>query len=78
VGHANDLTERIDRHNAGRAAQWTVCRLPVKLVHKEDVETEDQAIKRERQIKRWSRAKKNALIAGDMNVLKKLSKRKTK
>jgi putative endonuclease len=78
IGHANNLSERVNRHNSGRAAQWTACRLPVKLIYNEVFATEEQAVKRERQIKKWSRAKKQALITADKNTLKELSQRKTK
>jgi len=52
--------------------------MPVRLAYLESHENKKGAIVRERQIKRWSRAKKLALIAGDMDELKRLSKRKTK
>jgi predicted GIY-YIG superfamily endonuclease len=76
VGHTDNLTERILRHNSARASKWTACRLPIKIVYNESYENEEQAILRERQIKRWSRAKKEALIGGDTNALQSLSKRK--
>jgi len=76
VGHTNNLKERIQRHNSLRAAKWTSSRLLIKLVYEESHETEKQAILREKQIKRWSRAKKEALIKGDIKTLKLLSKRK--
>ena len=78
VGHTNDLQSRILRHNSARATKWTACRLPVRLVYHESHKEENSAMTRERQIKKWSRAKKEALIAGDMDNLKQLSKRKTK
>ena len=46
------------------------------LVYSETVETEGQAVRRERQIKGWTRAKKEALIAGDKDRLRRLSKRR--
>jgi len=70
VGHANNLIERINRHNAGRAARWTAGRLPIKLIYNEVFETEQQAINREQQVKKWSRAKKQALITADKNTIK--------
>ena len=78
VGHANGLSERVNRHNAGKAARWTACRLPVKLIYNEAFATKKQAVNRERQIKKWSRAKKQALITADKNTLKELSRCKTK
>ena len=51
-------------------------RRPVTLVYSEIVETEGETIRRERQIKGWTRAKKEALIAGDKDRLRRLSKRR--
>jgi putative endonuclease len=48
----------------------------IKLVHSESLPTFSDARKREAQIKRWSRAKKEALVAGDMVKLRNLSKSK--
>ena len=76
VGHTNNLKERIHRHNSARAAKWTSCRLPIRFVYKELHQTEKQAILREKQIKKWSRAKKEALINGDIKALQRMSKRK--
>ena len=75
TGHTNDLSKRLNRHNVGRGPKWTSYRLPVKLVFQEHHETEESAIKREKQIKKWSRSKKDALIEGNIDKLKSLSKR---
>jgi predicted GIY-YIG superfamily endonuclease len=74
TGRTNDLSERLTRHNAGRGPKWTACRLPVQLVYQEHHENEESAIKREKQIKKWSRSKKEALIQEDAKKLKALSK----
>lgn len=52
------------RHIAGRASKYTASRLPIELVHSEPVEVRPTAIARERQLKGWTRAKKEALVAG--------------
>ncbi|MHC4087747.1 MAG: GIY-YIG nuclease family protein [Planctomycetota bacterium] len=75
TGHTNDLSERLSRHNAGLGPKWTACRLPVQLAYQESHENEESAISREKQIKKWSRAKKDALIEGNAEKLKSLSKR---
>jgi len=36
--------------------------------------TQEEAVKREKQLKKWSHAKKQALIDGDINQLKQLAK----
>ena len=74
VGSAQDLEDRLKRHNSGNGAVFTALRLPVKLVYQEPCKNEDDAVKRERQIKKWSRAKKEALINGELETLKKLRK----
>ena len=74
VGSAIDLEDRLRRHNSGKGAVFTASRRPVKLVYKEPCQNLDDAVKRERQIKKWSRAKKEALINGELESLKKLSR----
>ena len=76
VGSTTDIEERIKRHNAGYASEFTHLHRPVELVNKEDFDTYQEAFKRERQIKKWTRSKKEALIAGDIERLKELSKSK--
>lgn len=76
VGSTTDIEERIKRHNAGYASEFTHLYRPVELVYKEEYDTYQQAFKRERQLKKWSLAKKEALIAGDFERLKELSKSK--
>jgi putative endonuclease len=73
----NELPEtREDQHNGGiDPSSYTYSRRPVKLVHAEYFEMVTDAIAAERQIKGWSRAKKEALAASDWNKLRGLSKR---
>ncbi|MHC4214326.1 MAG: GIY-YIG nuclease family protein [Planctomycetota bacterium] len=78
VGSTDDVQERLLKHNSGRASTWTAARLPVKLLYQEVYETQEMAIQRERQIKKWSRAKKKALIAQETVTLKRLSSSKQK
>ena len=70
VGATKDLSLRITKHNEGSAAQFTAGRRPVELVYSEAHATRDAAFARERQIKGWTRVKKEALIAGDLGQLK--------
>ncbi len=60
-GVTNGLEKRIAMHNAGEGAKYTRGRTPVKLVHAEDCCDKSAALKRERAIKRLSRAEKLAL-----------------
>jgi putative endonuclease len=77
VGCTTDLQERERIHNEGYGAEHTAARLPVRLVYSEEHESWPAARKREAQIKRWSRAKKTALIDGDRQHLHGLAKRRS-
>ncbi len=74
VGFAQDLDSRVKAHNDGRGASYTFKRRPVRLVYSEAYQSEVEAVERERQLKRWSPAKKHALIQNDTERLKQLSK----
>ena len=78
VGSTSDIEQRLHDHQTGRGADFTKGHLPVKLVYTEDYSTIEEAYKRERQLHGWSRAKKEALIRGDIEELKRLSKSKRK
>jgi len=58
TGWAVDVAARVRVHNAGRGAKYTRTRRPVKLVYSEELPTRAEAMKRERQIKRYPRVKK--------------------
>jgi len=73
TGCTNDLAAREAAHNAGRGAKYTAGRRPVRIVHSEQHESRSAALKREAQLKRWTRAMKEALIAGDRALLQTLS-----
>jgi putative endonuclease len=75
VGYAQDLEQRLRAHSTGKAAPYTARRLPVNLAYSEKHESIESARRRELQLKRWSRKKKEALLSGDMAGLKKMSKR---
>ena len=72
TGFARDPQDRVKVHNGGKGAKYTRCRLPVTLVYVEQCESLSAALKRERQLKPWRRAKKEALIAGDVTLLTRL------
>jgi putative endonuclease len=70
------LEQRINEHNVGRYDGYTASRRPVALVFSQWFEQVTEAIAAERQLKGWSRAKKEALIRGDFEALRTLSKRR--
>jgi len=74
TGH--DLSPRIDQHNAGSYPGYTFSRRPVVLVWSEYFDRITDGIAVERQIKGWSRAKKEALIRTDWTSLSRLSCRR--
>ena len=69
---------RLKAHLAGRACRTTTIDPACELLHTERFDTLGEARKRENQIKRWSRAKKEALIAVNTTLLKSLSRRRTR
>ena len=70
VGKTDDLRTRLDEHQSGVGAHYTAVRRPVEMVYAEEHSSIRDAKDRERQLKRWSRAKKEALIAQDLKLLK--------
>jgi predicted GIY-YIG superfamily endonuclease len=63
TGYARDPGRREKVHNAGRGARYTSGRRPVRLVYAERCKSAGAALRREHELKRWSRAKKETLIA---------------
>ena len=63
TGWTNHLTTRVRTHNAGRGAKYTRSRTPVRLVYFETLATREEAMHREREIKRMTRTQKLQLIA---------------
>ena len=73
VGYTEDVEARIAMHNEGRGGSYTRGRRPVTLVFVETHATVESATHREQQMRRWSRAKKEALVSGDIASLKQLA-----
>ena len=74
VGHTHDLSQRIGRHINQQGARHTAQNSVVDLLYHETHATETDAMRRELQIKRWSRAKKDALVHGKTEELRQLSR----
>ncbi len=74
IGSTIDLRRRMDEHQAGEGANFTSKRLPIELIYVEEFDRIDHAFEREKQIQRWSRGKKEALIEGNTEKLKGLAK----
>lgn len=65
TGHTDDLERRVAEHQAGTFPGYTHDRRTVELVFSETFTDRIDALERERQVKDWSRKKKEALIRGD-------------
>jgi putative endonuclease len=72
-----ELEKRIAEHQTGHFPGFTSKRRPVVLVYSEYFDRIVDSIAAERQIKGWSRAKKEALMAGDFEQIGQLSKRRS-
>lgn len=69
------LETRIEQHKVGEGAKYTKCRLPVELVYQEYFSSIKTAYEREKQVQKWSRKKKEALIGSRHNELPGLAKK---
>jgi putative endonuclease len=68
------LDDRVAPHNAGNFNSYTARRRPVILVFAQHFDRITDAIAAERQLKRWRRDKKEALIRGDFAALQILAR----
>lgn len=79
TGYTNDLENRMVAHNSGAGAKYTRGRGPVRLLYSEAYETKGEALKRENQIKKLSRARKLKLAGiGEEEISWKKTKQKSK
>ncbi len=74
VGHTDDLEHRIAQHQVGALGGYTAKRRPVTFQWAESFQTRDDAFCAERKLKGWSRAKKEALMAGDWGLVSELAR----
>jgi putative endonuclease len=74
TGSTNELECRLQQHQMGEGSNFTKKRLPVKLLYYEEFQKIDDAFYREKQVQKWSRKKKEALITGKQELLPNLSK----
>ncbi len=65
TGWTNDLDKRMEAHNKKKGAKYTKSRVPVTLMYHEVFETKEEAMKREREIKKLTRKQKERLIKDD-------------
>ena len=75
VGHTDDIDRRMAQHSAGAEIGYTAARQPVELVWVQEFPSREEAKAAEVQIKRWSRRKKEALMAGEIEQLKQAARK---
>ncbi|MGH8593867.1 MAG: GIY-YIG nuclease family protein [Gammaproteobacteria bacterium] len=73
TGHTDNLEKRIGEHETGACGGYTKERLPVALVWSQECGTREEALAAERQIKGWSRKKKEAMMLGDWKEVRKIA-----
>ncbi len=74
VGSTQNLTRRVAEHQSGYACRTTALFAPAEFLSSEPHPDRSSAVKRERQLKRWSRAAKLALAQRDLRGLKRLAR----
>ena len=63
-GITKDLTKRLKEHNSaqGRGAKYTRSKRPVIMVYSEKMSSKGVALKKEAEVKKWPKAKKEKFI----------------
>ena len=74
LGHTDNLEHRVAQHEAGEIPGHTQGRRPVRLVFAQEFPTRGEAVAAERQLKGWTRAKKEALILENWDRVKLLAR----
>jgi len=66
-GQTNDLRRRLIEHNSGnsKSAKYLRGKTPIELVYYEKYKTLQEAVKREAEVKKWQKEKKEKLIANN-------------
>ena len=77
TGHSDSLEERLSKHESGIFANcYTATRRPIELVFSTAFASREEALAAERQVKGWSRRKKEAMMLGDWASVSRLAKSK--
>ena len=76
IGHTDNIEKRISEHTLNEYPCYTSKRLPIELVFVQSFGSRDEAFIAERQLKKWSRQKKEALINKDWNLISLLAKKR--
>jgi len=73
TGSTKDMQRRFEQHKSGFGANFTKKYPPIEIAYLETHQRIDHAFYREKQIQRWSRSKKEALVRSDTNELHRLA-----
>ena len=78
TGHTDNLERRIGQRHIGEVPNcYTFKRRPLAVVWSQEFPSRIEALESEMQVKRWTRAKKEALIEGDWQKISRLARSKT-
>jgi putative endonuclease len=77
TGHTDNLEKRMAQHQAGKCEGYTATRRPLQLVWSQECCSREEALSAERQIKGWSRKKKEAMMRGDWAEVSRLAQSKS-
>ncbi|HBS48439.1 TPA: GIY-YIG nuclease family protein [Candidatus Dependentiae bacterium] len=69
IGHTDNLEKRISEHKFRKYSGYTSSRLPIQIVFTQAFATRYEALMAERQMKKWTRVKKELLISGGWQAL---------
>lgn len=74
IGQTNNLQKRLEEHKSKntKSSKFSKEHENFKLVYEEKFQTRLESMRREKQLKGWTRAKKEALITNNKELLKKL------
>lgn len=62
TGASNNVSQRFSDHKNGKGGHYTRSHKPIKLIYQENCGTKSEALKREGEIKSWSRNKKISIL----------------
>lgn len=70
TGISTDVARRIKTHNSGKGAKYTRAHGPARLVWQCYAGSQSRALRLEHRIKQYSRAQKEKLIIGELEVMR--------
>ena len=76
VGSTRNLAARLHQHRTGNGSQYTSRRLPIELLWSYEFELVTDAFAAEKKIQGWSRAKREDLMRGELELLPALARKR--